>query len=81
MPQVPAALVAERAARLREAAEAAHRRHLDARIGRSLTVLSERGGSGRAEDFTRIRFAEPVEPGLIFRIVAGAHHGRALLSS
>ncbi|TAJ34030.1 tRNA (N(6)-L-threonylcarbamoyladenosine(37)-C(2))-methylthiotransferase MtaB [Bosea sp. (in: a-proteobacteria)] len=81
MPQSPAALVAERAARLREAASAAHRRHLAARRGKPLTVLTERGNSGRAEDFTLVRFEGPVEPGLIVPAIGHADDGRALLAA
>ena len=80
MPQTPAPLVAERAARLRQEADAAHQRHLDARLGIDLRVLTERGDTGRAEDFTRIRFAGPVEPGRIVTVRAPGHDGRALMA-
>lgn len=81
MPQLPGALVAERAARLRQAALAAQERHLAQRLGRRLSVLTERGNTGRAEDFTLVRFAQPVEPGQILPVLAQAQDGRALLAA
>ena len=51
MPQVEAALVKDRARRLRLAGDAALCRHLEAQLGRTLRVLTERGGMARAEDF------------------------------
>ena len=81
MPQLPGALVAERAARLRQAALAAQERHLAQRLGRRLSVLTERGNTGRAEDFTLVRFAQAVEPGQILPVLAQAQDGRALLAA
>lgn len=81
MPPVATALVKERAARLREAAEAAHARHLRERLGRPLSVLTERGDTGRAEDFTLVRFGRTVAPGQILPVTARAHAGKALLAA
>lgn len=81
MPQLPGGLVSERAARLREAAAVAHRRHLQARLGRPLSVLTERGNTGRAEDFTLVRFAGDVAPGEIRLVAADAADDRALLAA
>lgn len=81
MPQVAAAEIRERAARLRAAAEAAHGRHLSARIGRPLSVLTERGDTGRAEDFTLIRFSRGVAAGQILPVTAQAQAGKALLAA
>ena len=55
MPPVPGDVVKARAKRLREAGAAALRGHLSAQVGNSLRVLMERGGIGRAEDFTQVR--------------------------
>lgn len=55
MPQVDRAIIKQRAARLREAGEAALRRHLDAWIGREADVLIERDTMGRLTDFTTVR--------------------------
>ena len=81
MPQVAPEAVKERAARLRAAAEAAHQQHLRRRIGRPLAVLTERGGTGRAEDFTLVRFADALPAGRIVTVTARASEGKALLAA
>ena len=55
MPPVDGVAVKERAARLRALGEAAHAAHLARQVGRRLAVLMERGGIGRAEDFSKVR--------------------------
>jgi threonylcarbamoyladenosine tRNA methylthiotransferase MtaB len=79
MPQLSRTLVSERAARLREAAAEAHIRHLAKRVGRPLSVLTERGNSGRAEDFTLVRFAHDVPAGEITAVIADGADARALI--
>ncbi|MGO4173407.1 tRNA (N(6)-L-threonylcarbamoyladenosine(37)-C(2))-methylthiotransferase MtaB [Bosea sp. TAF32] len=81
MPQLPGEVVAERAARLRAAAGAAHERHLAARVGRLLSVLTERGNTGRAEDFTLVRFDRDIAAGQIVRTTGHAADGKALLAA
>ena len=81
MPQLPGGIVSERAARLREAAAVAHRLHLQARLGRALSVLTEHGNTGRAEDFTLVRFARDVAPGEIRTVAANEADERALLAA
>lgn len=81
MPQVAGTEIKERAARLRQAAEAAHARHLADRIGRPLSVLTERGDAGRAEDFTLVRFGSHVAPGQILPVTAHAQAGKSLLAA
>ncbi len=81
MPQVAGGEIKERAARLREAAAAAHGRHLSARIGRPLSVLTERGDTGRAEDFTLVRFGHSVAPGQILGVTSHARSGKSLLAA
>ena len=81
MPQVPGPVVAERAARLREAAGEAHAAHLAARLGRPLTVLTERGNTGRAPDFTLVRFRRETAPGEILSVSAQAADTRALIAA
>jgi threonylcarbamoyladenosine tRNA methylthiotransferase MtaB len=81
MPQLPGPVVAERAARLREAAGAAHLAHLAARLGRPLSVLTERGNTGRAPDFTLVRFRRETAPGEILAVSAAAADGRALIAA
>ena len=65
----------------RAAAEAAQRRHLEARMGQPLSVLTERGNSGRAEDFTLVRFDREIEPGRIVSATGHTSDGRALLAA
>jgi threonylcarbamoyladenosine tRNA methylthiotransferase MtaB len=81
MPQLAGQIISERAARLRSAAEAAHARHLAARIGRPLSVLTERGNTGRAEDFTLVRFSREIAPGQIVPVSAESADHRALLAA
>ena len=54
MPQLDRRLVKDRAARLREAADAALERHLASHIGKERRVLVEAGGHGRLADFTQV---------------------------
>lgn len=81
MPQLPSEILSERAARLRAAARDAHARHLQARIGKTLSVLTERGNTGRAEDFTLLRFSRDVAPGAILSVTAQARDDRALMAA
>lgn len=81
MPQLPGEIVSDRAARLRAVAGAAQARHLAERIGRRLSVLTERGNTGRAEDFTLVRFARDVPPGVIVPVAGHAADGKALLAA
>ncbi len=71
MPPTPASAVKERAARLREAGDRARQRHFAAQMGRRLRILAERGGVGRADDFTPVK-TPGVPPG---RIVWGVATG------
>lgn len=81
MPQLQGEVVTERAARLRAAAATAHAAHLDARLGRPLSVLTERGNTGRAEDFTLVRFGRDIAAGEIVPVSAGLADERALLAA
>lgn len=81
MPQLPGEIVSQRAARLRAAAAAAHAGHLGARIDRPLSVLTERGNTGRAEDFTLVRFRREIAAGEIVRVSAEACDDKALLAA
>ncbi len=57
MPPVKGPVIKDRARRLREAGEAALRRHLARQVGRVLNGLVEKPGVARADDFTEITFA------------------------
>ena len=56
MPQLPGLLINERAARLRQAGEAALAAELSARIGSETDVLIERPGMGRATFYAAVGF-------------------------
>ena len=47
---------------------AALRRHLDGEIGATRRVLTERGNTGRTEQFTQVRFNAPVEAGQLIDV-------------
>ncbi|MFW6413416.1 MAG: tRNA (N(6)-L-threonylcarbamoyladenosine(37)-C(2))-methylthiotransferase MtaB, partial [Oceanicaulis sp.] len=59
MPQVDGAVIKDRAARLRARGEEALQRHLNARVGSELTVIMEKPGFARADDFTPIALDAP----------------------
>ncbi|MBP1182303.1 tRNA (N(6)-L-threonylcarbamoyladenosine(37)-C(2))-methylthiotransferase MtaB [Methylobacterium sp. PvR107] len=81
MPPVAPNAIRARAARLREAGADALRRHLDAQVGRRLTVLAERGGVGRSADFTAVRLAAPEAPGTFHSIDIVGHDGTRLIGA
>lgn len=56
MPQLEKSVIKERAARLREAGQAALVRHLDQHVGRQTDILVERDRLGRLPDFTPVTF-------------------------
>nr|WP_319514674.1 tRNA (N(6)-L-threonylcarbamoyladenosine(37)-C(2))-methylthiotransferase MtaB [uncultured Cohaesibacter sp.] len=58
MPQVRGPIIRERAARLREAGEAALQHHLQSQIGREVRLLVEGKGLARTEQFTLTEIAE-----------------------
>ena len=64
MPPVSGNVVKERARLLREAGAKALQRHLSSMAGRRLEILMERGGMGRAPDFTPVE-TEGLEAGAI----------------
>ncbi|HTI67581.1 MAG TPA: tRNA (N(6)-L-threonylcarbamoyladenosine(37)-C(2))-methylthiotransferase MtaB, partial [Caulobacteraceae bacterium] len=76
MPQLPRALVRERAERLRGAGAAALDRHLERSRGRTVTALVEREGLARADDFTEIAFEGEARPGSLARLALLGHDGR-----
>ena len=70
MPQVPPAIVRERARRLREASAARRRGWLEALVGTSQKVLVEReDGTGHAENFAPVRVARRVDGKVVGRII------------
>ena len=81
MPQVDKAVVKDRAARLRAEGDAALVRHLSARIGATMSVLVEKPGIARAEDFTEVVVPMDLEPGRIAGIVPTGHDGKRAIAA
>ena len=80
MPQNPRGVVKQRAARLRQAGEAAIRRHLDRLVATQQNVLIERSGFGRAADFTPVAL-NGGEAGDIREATILGHDGERLLAA
>jgi threonylcarbamoyladenosine tRNA methylthiotransferase MtaB len=68
MPPVAAAVVKERAARLRSAGEAMLAAELRSRVGGETDVLIERSGMGRAAFYAEVGFAGSGNPGAVRRM-------------
>ena len=69
MPQVPGALARDRAAQLRAAVADQRDAWLSGLIGRPLSVLAERGGTGHSAQFAPVRLPEGTRPGTLSTIV------------
>ena len=81
MPQLDGRLISERAARLREAGEAASRRFYEGRVGAEAELLVEREGEGHTEHFAPARLvAGSVSPGRVGRVRITAANARGLLA-
>ena len=74
-----ASVVKERAARLRAAGGAAHRRHLEALAGTRQSILVERGGLGRTEGFA-LAAIDAGRPGEIVAATISGHDGARLIA-
>jgi threonylcarbamoyladenosine tRNA methylthiotransferase MtaB len=81
MPQLPRAIVKERAQRLRHKGAAALRRHLETQVGTWASVLIESDAMGRTEHFTPVRLSSAREPGTIVKLAMASHDGRQLLAA
>lgn len=81
MPQVRGDVTKERARALRACGEAALHRHLDREVGVTRKILTERGNTGRTEQFTQVRFNADVAPGHIVSASIAAHDGKALIAA
>jgi len=81
MPQLDRGTIKERARGLRAKGEAALYAHLESQIGAKRSVLTERGGIGRTEQFTAVRLASAVEPGTFLDLTMAGHNGRQLLAA
>jgi threonylcarbamoyladenosine tRNA methylthiotransferase MtaB len=81
MPQVNGAVVARRAAALREKGGAALEAHLSAAKGRRIQVLMETEAQGRSADFTPVRLAPGAAiAGAFVDAVVSGNDGAALLA-
>jgi len=81
MPQLPDAVIKERAARLRAAGEIALAAELSNRIGSETDVLVERPGMGRATFYAAVSFAEPEDAGSVRRMRLVGASGRNLIGA
>ena len=79
MPQVDRAVVKDRARQLRQRGDAALSAHLQAQVGARRRVLTESHAAGHTEQFSRVRFAMPVEAGRIIDAAITGHDGRELI--
>jgi threonylcarbamoyladenosine tRNA methylthiotransferase MtaB len=79
MPRVAAAVVRERARRLRETGALALRDHLERERGARRRVLVESEDSGRTEQFTAVKLRAASQPGTIVECTVAGHDGRHLL--
>ncbi|WP_415391958.1 tRNA (N(6)-L-threonylcarbamoyladenosine(37)-C(2))-methylthiotransferase MtaB [Paracoccus sp. SJTW-4] len=78
MPAVPGPAIRERAARLRDAGEAALRAHLDAQWGRTHRILTEGPRIGRTEQFTEVALHRDMPEGALLDLVITGHDGARL---
>jgi len=78
MPQVAGGAIRERAARLREAGEAALRRHLEAQVGQVAAVLTEGPRLGRTPQFAEVAFARDMPEGAVVEARLTGHDGARL---
>ena len=77
MPQLPRAIIKDRAARLRQKGEAALQARLDGMKGSRHMVLAERGGIGRTPCFTPVEIGE-VAYGTFLPVAITGRHGEHL---
>jgi threonylcarbamoyladenosine tRNA methylthiotransferase MtaB len=81
MPQHDRALIKERAGRLREKGDAALRAHLESMIGSRQSVLIEKPGTGRAENFTLVRMPDAIGmPGTVMPVSIAGQNGAMLVA-
>jgi threonylcarbamoyladenosine tRNA methylthiotransferase MtaB len=80
MPAVNGAVVARRAAELRDKGVAALKAHLENAKGRRIQVLMERCGHGRSADFTPVWVGSEEAPGALIEAVVAGDDGVSLLA-
>ena len=79
MPQLERRLIRERAARLREAGDAAVRRFLDDQVDTQQEILVEKADSGRSAHYATVRLAG-ASPGTVLSARAIGHDGQMLIA-
>ena len=79
MPQLPGAVIKERAARLRAAGELGLAAELSSRIGSETDVLIERPGMGRAAFYAAVSFTDPGDVRSVRRMRLIGASGRDLI--
>jgi len=79
MPQLERRLIRERAARLRQAGDAAVRRFLDGQVDTQQEILVEKADSGRSAHYATVRLAG-ASPGTVLSARAIGHDGQMLIA-
>ena len=69
MPQNDPATIRRRAAELRAEVAVVRQEWLAGLLGKPLSVLAERDGTGHAENFARVRLGPDVKPGTIVTMI------------
>lgn len=77
MPQVSPRIVRERGERLRKLGDQALARHLDGQVGAVLKLLTEKGGTARAGNFT-LALTPEIDAGRMIDARVTGHNGRAV---
>lgn len=72
MPQVDPATIRRRAAELRAVVAATRADWLATLVGKKLSVLAERDGTGHAQNFARVRLGPDVKPGTVVTMIPTA---------
>lgn len=80
MPAVKGPVIRDRAARLREAGDAALHKHLTAQIGRIHKVLTEGPRLGRTEQFTEVHFSSDQPEGTLMELQIAGTKGTQLIA-
>lgn len=68
MPQLEKSLIKQRAAELRTTVSKVRAAWLTSHVGKTLSVLAEKDGSGYAEDYARVALPDGTQPGSIVEI-------------
>ena len=80
MPQLPGDVIRTRAAALRATGAAAAVRHLDAQVGRTVTVLTEGPRTARTAQFAEVQFRTDQPEGTLLTVTPTGHDGTRLIA-